>query len=264
MGFNLEKVRSENPIGNKIKIICLHGFLGLPSDWDLIRNYFMASSLADQFEWWSVDYLNTPGLDPRNDFTAWAKNFNNKVLQRFPEGPRILVGYSLGGRLALHALKVASELYDNAIFISTNPGLLRDKEKAEREKSDQQWSEKFLKTPWAELMNEWKTQPVFKDSLTEPHRLEASYDRSMLAQSLQQWSLVRQEDFRDFIAQKGSQILWVCGEKDIKFASIAMELEKRSAKIQSVTLPKVSHRILFDQPSGLAQAMLSYISQDHG
>ncbi|HEY8269683.1 MAG TPA: alpha/beta fold hydrolase [Pseudobdellovibrionaceae bacterium] len=243
----------------KIKIISLYGFLGLPADWDLIRSYLMVSPLAHQFEWWSVDYMNTPGLDTECDFTAWAKNFNNSVQQKFAVGPRILLGYSLGGRLALHALKRNPELYDQAIFISTNPGLQSEKDKEERAKTDQRWSEQFLKTPWAELMSTWNAQAVFKDSLSEPLRLEAAYDREKLARALVEWSLARQEDFQEFILQRGSQILWACGEKDIKFASQAMELQRSSSQLRAEIFPRASHRVLFDQPHDLAQKIISFL-----
>ncbi|MGZ3745923.1 MAG: alpha/beta fold hydrolase [Pseudobdellovibrionaceae bacterium] len=244
----------------KIKIISLHGFLGLPSDWELIQSHFMISPLTPQFEWWSVDYMNIPGLDPENDFSVWAKNFNNQVLQRFPKGPRLLVGYSLGGRLALHALRSNPELYKKAIFISTNPGLQRDKEKIERAENDQKWAERFLNTPWPELMASWNSQAVFRDSLgREPLRSESSYDRNKLAKALQGWSLALQEDFRDFLVGNGGRILWACGEKDIKFANVAMELIKRSPQIQTEIFSRSAHRVLFDQPSELAARMISFL-----
>lgn len=242
-----------------MKIICLHGFLGLPSDWDLIQSSFMVSPLAHQFEWWSVDYMNTPDLGPECDFATWAHNFNQKILKRFPQGPRVIVGYSLGGRLALQALKAQPELYDQAVFISSNPGLQREKEKAERWKNDSRWSERFLNTPWTELLQEWNAQSVFKDSVREPLRLEASYSRKKLAQSLLQWSLAQQEDFRDFILHQGPRVLWACGEKDIKFASLAMELQKASSQVKTEIFQGASHRVLFDQPVKLAQRMVSFL-----
>lgn len=246
-------------VAPKIKIICLHGFLGLPADWDLVKSYFMISPLAHQFEWWNVDYMNTPGLDPSNDFATWARNFNAKVRQQFPEGPRILVGYSLGGRLALHALQADSALYEKAIFVSANPGLQRDKDKEDRAQMDLSWSQKFLEMPWAALMKEWGSQAVFKDSLSEPQRSEAAYSRALLSQSLLQWSLAQQGDFRNLIAGLSEKILWVAGEKDIKFASISMDLKKRSPALESLLLPKASHRVMFDQPHELAQAMIQFI-----
>jgi len=242
-----------------MNIICLHGFLGLPSDWDLVKSYFMVSPLARRFEWWSVDYMKTPGLTPQSDFAEWARNFNHEVRQKFSEGPCMLLGYSLGGRLALQALKASPELYDKAVFISANPGLQREKEKEDRAQNDLQWSQKFLEMPWDQVMSEWNAQAVFKESKNEPTRMEAHYDRRALAQSLLEWSLAQQEDFRDLIAQHSQKILWVSGEKDIKFASIAMELKKRAPVLRTEILTRSSHRVLFDRPSELAQAMIQFL-----
>ncbi len=219
----------------------------------------MVSPLAHQFEWWNVDYMKTPGLDPSNDFATWARAFNARIRQQFPEGPRILVGYSLGGRLALHALQADSGLYEKAIFVSANPGLQRSKDQEDRARTDLSWSQKFLETPWAALMKEWGSQTAFKDSTYEPQRSEEAYSRALLSQALLQWSLSQQMDFRDLIAQLSEKILWVAGEKDIKFSSISMDLKKRSPGLASLILPKASHRVMFDQPHGLAQAMIQFI-----
>jgi len=219
----------------------------------------MVSPLAKKFEWWAVDYMNTPGLDPRSDFTNWARNFNLKVRQKFSEGPYVLVGYSLGGRLALQALQADPGLYANAVFVSTNPGLQRDKDKEDRAQSDLIWSQKFLELPWSSLMTEWNSQGVFKGSLNEPPRIESHYDRRTLAHSLLEWSLAQQGDFRDLIAQQSEKILWVSGEKDIKFASITMDLQKHSPALETKIFNKASHRVLFDQPHELAQSMIQFL-----
>lgn len=221
----------------------------------------MVSSLAHQFEWWSVDYMNIPGLGPAGDFSSWARNFNMKIRQQFPEGPRVLAGYSLGGRLALHALRAAPELYDQAILVSTNPGLIRDKDKEDRARADQQWARKFLESSWNPLLAEWNGQSVFKNSLEEPLRFEVNYARPQLAQALVDWSLSRQEDFRPLVSKQSSKILWVSGEKDIKYASIAMELKRNAPALQVEIFEKSSHRVLFDQPGELARVMIDFVQE---
>jgi 2-succinyl-6-hydroxy-2,4-cyclohexadiene-1-carboxylate synthase len=246
----------------KVKILCLHGFLGLPTDWDFIQSHFMVSPLAGQFEWRSIDYMKVPGLGPQSSFAIWARNFNQKIRAEMGQGPCVLVGYSLGGRLALQALKADPGLYKAAVFISTNPGLQREKDIQDRIMNDQMWAQKFLETPWDQLMKEWNSQAVFKDSLSEPQRLESHYERPALAQALTEWSLAKQEDFRELIIQQSEKILWVSGDKDIKFASIAMELKKRAPVLQTETLAKASHRVMFDKPSELAQKMISFIQSE--
>ena len=245
----------------KVNFICLHGFLGQPTDWDLIKSYFMVSPFAQKFDWWSVDYMNQPGLDARNSFLEWSQNFNRQVAQKFPLGPRILVGYSLGGRLALHALAESAKLYDAVILLSTNPGLTREKEKVDRVQNDQIWAQKFLQSPWAELMTQWNGQNVFKDSLLEPKRLEIHYQRDLLAKALTEWSLANQADFRELIASQQEKILWLSGEKDIKFLSIAMEIQKKSPGIATETIAGAAHRVLFDNPSDVAQRMIPFLTK---
>jgi len=243
----------------KLNFICLHGFLGRPSDWDLIQSHFMVSPFARNFEWWAADYMNNPVLSPENSFSRWAANFNQKVSLKFSRGPRILIGYSLGGRLVLTAFKAQPELYDAVILLSTNPGLLRDKEKQERAQNDFQWSQKFLQMPWADLLREWNAQAVFKDSVTEPQRNETHFHRANLAAALTEWSLARQEDFRDFVAAQSPKILWLSGERDIKFLSISMELKKRAPALQTEVVSRASHRILFDNPSEVATHMIRFL-----
>jgi len=243
----------------KVNIICLHGFLGKSSDWDLIHSYFVVSPLATHIEWWSVDYMNQPELNSTNSFLSWAESFNQKVLEKFPCGRRILVGYSLGGRLALHALAAKSNIYDAAIFLSTNPGILREKEKHERSQADQQWAQKFTTLPWPELLREWNAQSVFKDGALEPQREEVSYDRELLSSALTEWSLAKQGDFREFVAMNSDKILWLTGEKDIKFLSLAMELKKRAPGLSAAVVAKASHRLIFDKPSEVAQLMIQFL-----
>ncbi|MBC7370312.1 MAG: alpha/beta fold hydrolase [Bdellovibrionaceae bacterium] len=245
---------------SKIKIICLHGFLGQPTDWDLIQSHFMVSPLAQRFEWSSVDYMNDESLDSKNTFLNWAQNFNQKIASDFAEGPRVLVGYSMGGRLALHALAESPKLYDAVILLSTNPGLSRDKDKGDRWNSDVVWAEKFAHGPWSEVIADWNAQNVFKDSNAEPQRLETCYDRRLLASALTEWSLAKQADFRDLASAQQDKIFCMSGEKDIKFQSLTIALKKNSPGITAAVIPHASHRILFDNPTEVAARMIQFMT----
>lgn len=245
----------------KIKIICLHGFLGQPTDWDLIQSHFMVSPLAQSFVWNSVDYMNEEILNPLNSYTKWAQNFTKKIAHQFPQGPRVLVGYSMGGRLALHALAESPQLFDAVVLLSTNPGLTREKDIAERLKSDLGWAQKFIKDPWDRVVGEWNAQGVFKESVAEPRRLESFYDRALLSSALTEWSLARQADFRDLMAAQQEKIICLSGEKDIKFLSLAMELKKKAPAMIEATVPHASHRILFDNPTDVAAKMIEFVTK---
>lgn len=219
----------------------------------------MVSPLAHTFEWWSVDYFNSPVLNAEKPFAAWAENFTQKVKLRFAEGPRVLIGYSLGGRLALQALAKDPSLYDAVILLSANPGLTREKERFDRRQNDKAWAQKFSELPWQQVLSEWNAQPVFKDSVHEPIRSESDFERSQLASALTEWSLANQQDLREVIAKNSEKILWLSGDRDIKFQSIAMELKRLAPGLQTEIVPKASHRVIFDNPAETAAMMIRFL-----
>ena len=100
-----------------MKIYALHGFLGLPSDWAEFNGLE------------GVSLFDTRLPAPSAGLTQWGKAFN-----AFAEPGSLLLGYSLGGRLALHALCDNPGRWQGAILISAHPGLRCSKEKETRER----------------------------------------------------------------------------------------------------------------------------------
>src|SRR6476661_7376674 len=98
-------------------IHALHGFLGLPRDWDLFESAVQDHRgrpvrLVKHNLWEELAALDDKSL------RSWAREFNSNI-----EGKNILVGYSMGGRLAMHALIDDHTKWSGAVFISAHPGL---------------------------------------------------------------------------------------------------------------------------------------------
>ena len=111
----------------------LHGFLGFASDWDIFKNDFYPNKTI----FYSIeDFLKKENKE-KNDLKAFAENFNNYVFsQDKAKEKNILIGYSLGGRLALHCLAEENNHWDAAIIISANLGLVDEQEKILRIKNE--------------------------------------------------------------------------------------------------------------------------------
>src|SRR5690606_6539540 len=99
----------------------------------------------------------------------------------FYGGSRILVGYSLGGRIALHALRDSPDLWQAAVIISAHPGLVLEEDRVVRKKADQEWAKRFMHEDWDLLMKSWNSQPVFKNGSQPLLRHERDFDRKKLA-----------------------------------------------------------------------------------
>lgn len=190
----------------------IHGFLGKPSDW----------------EGFDVEPV-TIGIAPSPE--AWAEKFNESVMHE--KVRRTLIGYSMGGRLALHALIQRPDLWEKAILISTNPGIIEGKE--ERLIHDERWASRFENDPWYEVVADWMAQPIFKGS-SAPLRLESDFDRKELACHLRSFSLGRQNPLTH------EKAIWVVGERDEKL---------RKMLPSALVIPNAGHRVIFDNPKKL-------------
>jgi 2-succinyl-6-hydroxy-2,4-cyclohexadiene-1-carboxylate synthase len=213
----------------RYSIHALHGFLGSPQDWvdfplpNLHRCDLYANGKPEQ----------------KFGLLEWAMHFNLGVLKQ----KGILMGYSLGGRLALHAVLDAPDLWRAAIIISAHPGLSSDVERQQRKREDEGWAERFLNEPWEDLMKGWNARTVFGGKSHASQRLEHNYDRINLANTLRYWSLSQQNDLLPEIKKLDIPILWVAGELDSRYAAVASRLTLRHPQSKIWIAPASGHRV---------------------
>lgn len=237
-------------------IYCLHGFLGLPTDWDIFRGVWPPVQAVDLYEF--VTPSQTPSLE------KWGRLFNNKVKLEHPSGEKkIVVGYSMGGRLAMHALMADPEFWDAAVLISAHPGLPETavEERSERQEKDELWAQKFLLDPWPSLMVEWNQQPVFGTNHPTPLRPESLFDREKLSLSMLHWSLSSQKDLRHELRKIDRPILWCSGSEDQKFTQIAEEMKTVLQNGTFWSAPACGHRVPWLLPKEFAQQVLAFVEK---
>lgn len=207
-----------------MSIIALHGFLGLPSDWAFCEG--------------AISYP----VGSCSSLSLWAKKFNAQIKKEKKE-KRILIGYSMGGRLALHALLDEPELWDHAVFIGTHPGLKDKEEKEKRLQSDLKWAERFLTEDWDSLMDAWESQSIFQNERIRPCRQEKDYDRKELASQLINFSLGKQEDLLARALEFSTT--WIAGEKD------------KIHHNKTIVIPNEGHRLLITTPEKIKEIIFS-------
>lgn len=249
----------------RVNLFFLHGFLGKSSDWALVKSHL---SLKDGTRVFSPDYFKEPQLGPQHDFKTWAKNFNAWVESLGCAKERnVLIGYSLGGRLALHAFENQPELWSKLVAISSNPGFDDNLDsfdpnsipRKERWLNDSFWAEEFLKSPWDSVIKSWNAQPVFGQGDKEPLRIEKEYSREQLSLALTQWSLALQKNFRSLLEKSTDQVALYVGEQDEKYMQMAAGLKESIPQLRIEVIEEASHRVLFDNPKALATKLARFI-----
>lgn len=228
-------------------VYALHGFLGRPDDWEGI------------FDLRQVCCPNLFILEQiKKGLWGWAEEFNASV-RRDSYPSRILCGYSLGGRLALHALLAAPDLWNGAIVLSAHPGLPLGSERLARYESDKAWAARFRSEPWKRLIALWDSQKIFAHDPPNKPRLEKEFERESLAAALEYWSLGLQEDLRGPLQALDLPILFVTGSLDATYSSLAASLQLSNKTSRCLSLPLAGHRLLCN--NALNKSIASFIEE---
>lgn len=211
-------------------ITFVHGFTQTSRSWDAIRQ-----SLEPTFVAAALDAPghgeNTNGklsLPQCGDFIASAMT------------PGILVGYSMGARMALHAALQHPATVQALVLISGTPGIEDDNERANRKQSDDELAAHIEDVGVPQFIQEWLSNSMF-NGLSEENRHIADRLRnssSGLADSLRYAGTGTQTPLWSRLQELNMPVLLVTGEKDQKFTDIA---ERMNDFIPASTLHVVPH-----------------------
>src|SRR3954466_8396894 len=133
-------------------------------------------------------------------------------LDAIPSRGDILLGYSLGGRLALQALLNGAD-YQRAILVSTGLGIEDEDARAARRASDEAWAQRFESEDFDSVMADWNAQPVLAGpALT---RTRDDYD----PRALREWSSGALPPVASRLHELTIPTLWIAGARDKKYVA---------------------------------------------
>ena len=236
---------------------CLHGAVGMASDWRVLAKSLSSAGISSR----AVDlwrFLECCPL-PLPDF---AKALNaNASGENFRGNGRALLGYSMGGRMALHALLEPDHPWQAAIVISADPGLAHEADRANRRAADAEWATRALTGNWQEFLDAWNAQAVLAGASIRdaPAASRLMMRRREIARSFVDWSLGAQDALGERLAEISVPVLWIAGENDVKFRAIA---ETACARIPGSTLaiaPAAGHRVPWEAEHWLAEHVARFL-----
>ena len=236
-------------------LLFIHGFLGQSRDGAFLNAPGWRHEALDLFaphEFSFEDY----------SFSSLSQKIHQDVAPSLP-GPRVLIAYSWGARVALHALLRQPQVYSGAILIGAHPGLRDEEEKKLRVISDERWASRFFSEDWKTLLQDWNSQNVFQSSSAQENiRIEAEFSRASLALALRNSSLGRQQDLRPLLGSLSIPTLWIVGEEDHKFKALYSELEALRLPLSHfIEIPHAGHRVHLDQPEALNREIQRFLKR---
>ncbi len=240
---------------------CLHGAVGAAADWGCFRAEWEACGLDVH----AVDLWRYLDCCPRSlADTATALNAEAAAAA----GRKILVGYSMGGRLALHALLAENSPWDAAIIIAAHPGLESEEERSERRKKDADWSVKCHHGDWVPFLEEWQAQSIFQQSTVSAQgmwdRTPLRLRRKEIARSFLEWSLGAQLSLWSELARIEVPVCWITGERDEKFGALAHRACERLPMAEFHQVAEAGHRVPWEQPARFHAVVKSFVAKHFG
>ncbi len=242
-------------------IYALHGAVGHADDWKNI-----ASSLAgsDGVRMSRVDLWRYLMCCPMS-LTEFAAAFNKEVMAQTKHSDEkpVLLGYSMGGRLALHVLLDNPSLWGGAVIVSAHTGI-DVSERSARLASDAEWAAKAIKGEWKTFVEEWNGQGVL-DNDVMPNRNNLEQRRQPVARSFMDWSLGQQEDLLENLGSEeiSCPVLWVVGEGDQKFTQVGKKAVARIPSAELKVMSGAGHRVPWENSEAFASLLGDWLAKEN-
>jgi 2-succinyl-6-hydroxy-2,4-cyclohexadiene-1-carboxylate synthase len=176
-----------------------------------------------------------------------------------------LVGYSMGGRLALYLLCHYRHRFNRAVIESASPGLKSETERQERRDHDEQLARRLESEPFEQFLNFWHQKPIFSTLNHESPQFGAMLTRRLgsdpggLARSLRYMGTGSQPSLWGELSGL-DRTLFIVGEYDTKYQAIAAEMASLCAGARTAIIGDAGHNVHFEQPDAYCGAVRQFLA----
>ncbi len=240
---------------------CLHGAVGMAADWRGFAKNLAGAGIGSRAVdlWRFLDCCPMP-------LTNFGKTLNAEASgEVFRGSGRALLGYSMGGRMALHALLEKGHPWQAAVIVSAHPGLESEQDRAARRAADAEWATRALAGNWQEFLTAWNAQAVFGTAPIRDSQASGSLvmRRREIARSFVDWSLGAQAPLWDRLGEISIPVLWIAGENDAKFLTLAHRAVSLMPNAALAIAPGGGHRVPWEAESWFAAQVARFLKLGH-
>ena len=254
-------------------ILFLHGFMGDRTEFELTiadiskQFYCVAINLPAHGE---IDVIKqmTDQIADQDDYYTIQSTAN--LVIKFLDFLRIeqcfLVGYSMGGRLALYLTIYFPQYFHKVVLESASAGLRTAAEKSNRLAKDQKLAtelEHLKHHDFRLFLENWYQQSIFASLRSHPNfpqMLEKRLNNSpaQLAKSLRNLSIGMQPSLWEKLSENEVPLLLLVGELDLKFVQVNQQMQQLCKLSQLQIVPNCGHNIHFENPNLFIEKIQSF------
>lgn len=185
----------------------------------------------------------------------------------------VYIGYSMGGRTALHLALAHPVAVSGLVLIGATPGLETEAERRDRRAGDERLAVRLDEAdraqragdegPFAAFLDDWLALPLFAGLSDAAQCREArQHNRPAgLAASLRHCGTGRQDSLWDRLAEIAVPVELLVGSRDHKFIDIAERMAPRFGHPAQIRIESGSHAVHLENPQSLERAIDDLVSR---
>jgi 2-succinyl-6-hydroxy-2,4-cyclohexadiene-1-carboxylate synthase len=251
--------------GEGTVLVFLHGFTGSAANWEAHMEAMTAHHRVI-----AVDLPGHGETDSTPDPARYAIEQTAGDLLALLDALKIerahLLGYSMGGRLALYFAVHHPQRLITLTLESASPGLAEAAERSARRIQDDALAGRIERDGVSAFVDEWERLPLFatQSRLPEAERARLREGRLRnnavgLANSLRGMGTGTQPPLWDRLTALHVPTLLVCGALDTKFVTIAQQMGALIPRAQLAVVPDAGHTVHLEQPEVFRALVLGFL-----
>jgi 2-succinyl-6-hydroxy-2,4-cyclohexadiene-1-carboxylate synthase len=173
------------------------------------------------------------------------------------------VGYSMGGRVSLHAALDRPDAVESLVLIGATAGIDDPVERADRRAADERLAERVESIGVEAFVDQWLSNPLFA-GLDAGTSLRADRLRNTaggLAASLRATGTGVQEPLWSRLGEIQVPALVMAGEHDRKFRTLGARLAAGLPRATFVVIEGAGHSVHLEQPDATAEAVARWYDE---
>ena len=243
---------------NKPVILFLHGFMGSCEDFAEV-----ADLLKDNFCCLLIDLPGHGKTKVKSDLDYQMPEVAIAIislLKQLAIERCFLVGYSMGGRLALYLAVFFPQYFQKIVLESASPGLESELDRNNRIKRDLEIANRLKTQNFNLFLQQWYANPLFSSFVKHPNYQQAIAKRlknnpNNLAKSLIYMGLGVQPSLWKHLESIQLPILLIVGKLDVKFVAINQRISSLSPQFGIEIVENTDHNVHFGRSLNFARLL---------
>ncbi len=235
-------------------LVLLHGFTQNRLAWGAF-----AAQLGQSHSVWAVDLPGHGSSGYANTTFAEAVELISETLAALPFAADSLVGYSMGGRMALAAALQQPDLARQLVLIGATAGVADQRERQQRQSADGELAARLRREGPPAFLDYWLSLPLFAGLTGEQQcraeRLE--HWGSGVPETLELRGTGSMEPLWGQLADLATPTLVIAGAEDLKFVEIGQQLvASMGSTARFEAIPGAGHACHLSHAAAVAGAIM--------